>query len=558
MRAQTVVLLSLLWGCSDSVSGLGLGSGPDAGSAADASTSPRTDAGVFDAGGPVVTTCAAFEGDLEGKNRQELTRLGFALSKMVLQGRMQAPQMLENRLSARLQIAQVGRGHAGLVGLDVLIEPDAAFVADNQFPLDVVVGFARTQLPVVGAGPPSLGAPLAVIAAQARADLSELLEYPTQGAPFVAEVSVVGNPDSRVELQIHEVLVGDLPDTILVNRSSSWVDPYPAPGPERFLVSFSHASFHEAANSWLGSVSDWRASDASQRAAIQQALASPRRDFDQAEIYAFGADYGLGWVYHRAPSVLAGTLSGLVDECCTGAGGTYVKYELTHDFRGTEMQQSFQIGGHAYYPEEACGAQRLFAAGPVHNVLPDERFTCERNQSWETATETTRVLAMQEDTPMARSRVEDWVSAKGPLLRTYPADAMIGVDAFAELGDNAPWSSPLSVPYGLGSAQLAWFRVLAVEPLGDGHRATIETTLSPYTFDHLQRHRLQLAFTCADERLLEVGRIGLIPFVANRSSQVTSDEAPDLFFVPGVIFDFEGPAARVHSEFLRQLRPSDG
>lgn len=551
MRPLTLVLLFSLWGCSESVSGLAGGNVADSGSP-DSGAVPDLDGGAPDAGGPL--TCGDFDVDLDARNRSQLTRLGFALSTVVLQGRMRAPELRGDRLQASMQIGSVGRGHAGLVGLEVLVEPDAAFAAAQQFPLDVVVGFSSSQLPVLGDGPPSLGGPLAMVPVQDSAAPTELLGYPTEGAPFVAEVSVVGQPDSRLELRVHEVLAGEIPDTLLVNRSSSLVDPYPMPSNERFLVSFSHVSFNEPSDTWLGSVVDWRASSASHRAMIQSALASPRRDYDATAIEAFAEDYKTGWIYHRAPEVVAGSLTGFVDECCTGAGGTYVQYMLQHNFRNPLSRQSFQMGGHAYYPEEECGDGRIFAAGELQGPIEGSAFSCERDQAWESYVETTPIFAMREDTPESRAQVDGWVQAEGPLLRAYANDVELGPDDVAQLGPNAPWSKPLDVRSGLAGAELAWFRVTSMARRSDGYRVRVETTLSPYTFDHIERVQVQMDFECADPRLLEVGRVGLMPFVVDRRWLSQPDALPELFFVPGLIFDADGPAAAIASEFARQLR----
>ncbi len=248
MRTLTLVLLFSLWGCSESVSGLPGGNAVDLG-APDSGVAQGPDGGAPDGGGEL--SCADFEVDLDARNRSQLTRLGFALSATVLLGRMQAPRMLGDRLQASMQISAVGRGHDGLVGMELSVQPDDAFVAAHQFPLDVALGFASSQLPVIGAGAPSLGAPLAMVPVQDSWDLLELLKYPNEGAPFVAEVSVLGASDGRLELQVHEVLAGELPQTVQVNRSTSLVDPYPMPGGERFLVSFSHVTHFEPDNIWL-------------------------------------------------------------------------------------------------------------------------------------------------------------------------------------------------------------------------------------------------------------------------------------------------------------------
>lgn len=550
MRRLSMVLLCSLLGCSEPVSGLG---GADAGPSLGSDASVR-DAGVHDAGGP--GGCTDFEGNLEADNQAALRRLGFALSGVVLRGRLQAQESMPGSAEFILQVSEVGRGHAGLVGQDVLVEPDAAFVATHQLPLDVVVGFARYRTPGSFSGPPRLGDSLIVASAQEGADLAEVMAYPTEGAPLVAEVSVVSSPDSLAELRVHEVLAGELPETFFVSRGfGNLADPYPAPGPARFLVSLSSLGTQDATGAWIGDVLDWRPASASARAEVRAVLASPHQDFNIQQLTEFSRDYTMSWNYHHAPNVVAATLTGLVNECCHMQDGTYIEYRLAHDFRGTWSQDRFQMGVDAYYPEEACGDQRLFAVGPLLNPVPGDRFSCQLDQDWEGPVELTRVFSILEDTPQARAQVQSWVNAPGPLLRGYPTNVVLGAEDLARPADNSPWSAPLSVPYGLSLTKLAWFRVLSAEPVGDGHRVTLETPLSPDSTERVERFQVQLAFTCADPRLLEVGRVGLMPVVADRPPFHLGNVLTDLFFAPGLVFDADGPAPEIYLELRRRLRP---
>ncbi len=535
MRRRLHVLACLGFACSSPVQDLG----------------EARDGGPGGSDGAVEVTCAAFDADLTTHNQTELARLAFKLSATVLEGELRPPA--GGSMQAILTVARVGRGHSGLVGEQFYIAPDQHFLSTESLPVQVIVGYAEHTIPHERGDIYTTDAPLMTLPASKRAWVADLLDYPQEGAPFVAEVSVLSKGRGQIVLRTHDALAGEIPRLINLPYSPVYIDVFPDPGAETFIASFSHISYHEGLDAFLGSLVDWRPE--SSRSSVALVLASPTPRFDAATIRAFAESYLLSWTFSRAPRVVAGEMLGLADECCTGAGGTFSQYEMTHDFKDGPTMSSFQVGGHAYYPSEVCGDQRIFAAGPLVPSEPDENFACTHSTSLDTSVPATQIYAMREDTPGARTQVEAWVTAEGPLLRAYPVRPGLGPEALAQLTENAPWSVPLSVAQAVARFDLAWVEVLAVDALGDGHRVTLEMSLSPQSF--APRYRVQLAFECGDPRLLVPGNVLLVPLVYDTQYYdiATVIEAGAAFLVPGVAFEPTGPAPNITSLFARELGP---
>lgn len=498
-------------------------------------------AAALDAGGP--GGCPADFTGIAERNRADLVRLGFALSDTVIEGVLHAPQTVEDRRRARLEIVRVGRGYSFIEGMEVFVEPDLAELQD-EFPQQVLLGFTSPGLPSQRAdGEVYLGAPLVAVAADRRAWVEGALGYHPAGAPFVAEVEVVAPDDESpgVVLRVHEVLAGEVPAEVRVRWSRSHAARFPLAGPTRYLVSFAHVGFNEVAGVHLASPVDWRPASEPARAAVQAVLRAPEV-IDVDALRRFAAEYSQSWVFHRAPRVVAADVTGLAFECCTGAGGTFLQYELTEDFRGNAEPGPFQVGGHAYYPEQGCAEGRLLALGPLGTVAPSEDFGCPMGGGVLEYLEGTPLYADRADTPAGRSDVAGWVAASPPLLRAHPPGAPLGPEDLAQPGPRAPWSVPPTVAEALMAGGLAHVQIVHVSPLDDGHRIQIETSFSirPGVPEAL---RFDLATRCVDPRLLEVGGRWWMPVVRDRIMRPGLDEA--LFFVPGMAFDPEGPAERI-------------
>lgn len=536
MRRLLLVVIGLGFACAGPVEGLDPRAAQDG---------PGPDTGA-------TLTCAAFDADLPTRNHTELVRLGFKLSATVLEGVLRPP--VGDSTQVELTVSRVGRGHASLVGARIHIAPDQHFLSTTSLPGQVIVGFADTMVPLQQDGVLTLDPPLITLPDSERGLVVDLLDYPQQGSPFVAEVSVISKNDEQVVLRTHNVLAGEVPAQLILPNHYNFFDAYPAPATEPFIASFSHIRHYEGVDALVGLVADWR--PRASRSTVAAALASPTPRFDTPSLRAFAESYLLGWTFNRAPRVVAGEMLGLADECCSSAGGTYVQYGLTHDFKDSPTESRFQVGGHAYYPSEVCGDQRIFAAGPLINSEPDEKFECAHSTFVDTLVQSTEIYAMLQDSPQARTQVASWAAAQGPLLRAHPSEPLVSPEAVAKLTDNAPWSRPLSVQQAVARAELAWVKVLAVESLADGHHVTLETTFFPRRLARLERFQIQLAFECGDPRLLVPGNTLLLPFVSDAIffEYPTALANGAIFFVPGIAFEPAGPAATIAYLFARELR----
>jgi hypothetical protein len=131
------------------------------------------------------------------------------------------------------------------------------------------------------------------------------------------------------------------------------------------------------------------------------------------------------------------------------------------------------------------------------------------------------------------SEVKTWLAGAPPLLQLHPeGQGDPGVSPPASL----PWSTVRDAADAFSLAtHIALITVVDVETLNDGYRVTLETTWSAYEYEHLQRHRVSVAFACGDERLLDIGARWLAPVVMLDPAFEGSPKPENAFLIPGAL-----------------------
>jgi hypothetical protein len=252
------------------------------------------------------------------------------------------------------------------------------------------------------------------------------------------------------------------------------------------------------------------------------------------------------WAFHRAPEVLATRITGISNECCTGAGGMYFTHEVTRDFRGDRGEVAAAatlLGGHGYYSEEQCGDAFLVAGSNVSSVPAgtESYFACEAPGSLPPPYEYQRTAnehVKLADSPEARLQVERWVAAPDPVYLLHDEGSPPSAPV---LDERAIWSQPVSMLRALAGARFAWIRVVAVTREGDRNDVVLETTFDTNDLEGLRR-RVRLSATCLDPRLLREGATWLAPLVVDQTSSIDDPLEAGAFLVPGVLFPADGRA----------------
>lgn len=529
-----VALSLLLVGCTAAEQGLGPTSIPG-----DAGTRPG-DAGPVDAGPGPTSACEGLEA-LPARNRRELLRLGTMLSDTVIEVRAEAPAS-DPRGLATAVVTRVHRGHAFLQGQRVRVELDGATAARAAFPRDLILGLDEPGLPVRSeSGPPELSRVLVAVELGERALVEDLWGYRVGAEPFVAAVEFTGSNDSRVEARVIEPIAGEVPERLVFNWGGPYEADWPGAGSGRYIISFSYRPTPLPDGTFLGSTVDARPFTAEARQDVQDALSNPWPGLDAEGLGQRLATYDMSWRFHRAPRVVATEVSGLADECCTGAGGTYVEHVVQQDLRGNAELTRLVRGGHGYYSEEACGQRHLLGTDPLTAFPMPSAFACGAgSEGLPSGLESTWVHVQRADDAAARAEVQSWLQSPSPHYLLH------GAEPFGPPGapSTGPWSSPVSVTEALALAPLVGVRVVRATLREDGAtEVLLQTPFATEFYEHLEVREVRLVFTCGDPRLSVPGTEWLVPLFGQPDIGLRDGGASQgaLFLIPGVIFEAEGP-----------------
>jgi len=419
-------------------------------------------------------------------------------------------------------------------------------MGDNTFPT------------IDGAGTSSWWTKRVVISASDRDTYAGELAYHVTPSALVAIVELDTNDSHQARFHVLESLAGEFPAAEIYDGWSNDGSPFPGASSTRYIATFSDVAYVEAAHQYGGSILDFRPETPEARAMVIGAIARAREPWDGAALLDFAKYYRMSWQFHRAPDVVATTVYGIAGECCTNAGGTFVAHDINTDLRGTAGVDFLIRGGHAYYSDEKCGDALILGTEDLGHTGTGEAPALECTDtggSLDTSFPTDRVLVELPDSPANRARTVEWIGADEPNYLLHTEDESLAPKPAPSEARAAPWSAPSAVDHALVSAPLAWLRIVRAVAVPGGHEVTIDTTFSPYTFDHLPVHRMKLAFTCGDPRLLREGSEWLAPIVSDGfPSDSGAARAQGAFIVPGVLLPNLGWVLRTEATFGYGIR----
>ncbi|MBT9557130.1 MAG: hypothetical protein IV100_13920 [Myxococcales bacterium] len=466
--------------------------------------------------------------DRTATNVASLRALGLDSAVSVVGGTIGAPfERGPGDWYAPFTVETVHYGWTFVVGASVNVPIPRGFVVEPG--ARIVVGLSQSHPGIWDVGETPYWSNVTAMIPLADVP-AEALEWTRHRAPLVAVVKITAIDAQRATFEVVSPLVGDFPAiTFQDNWYAEWGITYPSPNDDfLYLASLTGLTAYPSdsgGSTYLGSILDFRP--------VVEELVDAVRAPEPGELDALRAERDrlhLAWRLHRAETVVTGRVTGLASECCTGAGGTYVRYDRTEVLAG-DVPSSFVLGGHGYYGPEACDDEYIvaplaFSDGPQ----VAEPFTCDAFDGPDSMSNIGTQLAA---TPETVAEVKAWIAGAPPLLQLYP-------EGQGDPGDPPPASLPWSTVRDAAAAfslatHIALMTVVKVETLEGGHRVTLETTWSAYEYEHLKRHRVSAAFACGDERLLELGARWLAPVVLLDPAFEGSPNPENAFLIPGVL-----------------------
>jgi len=471
---------------------------------------------------------------------------GLRRSAAVLEGTFSAATRVGEEWFAPFHVETVRYGLSFLAGMDVAVPfpeaPEASLAGSRQvlglsgsYPSD----WGRTELPVWS----NL---LTMVPEAELSGYASQLGYRSDLTSHVAVVRIVAQDGYRTTFEVLDALRGTFPGTFQDNWYASWGLPWPGVSEEVWIASVSGLTEYPPDGDLVGTVIDLRPASPEALAEVKAALATPSDPFAAGGLRALRDEYRTGFLFHTSEVVVSSLVTGLAEECCTGAGGTYVSNEVSEVFRGDAVPGRFVIGGHAYYGDEDCGDAHLAGlAGIVDPVaLAEDDFDCleypltDMWEAWVPLESPVRVRLPF--SPAARDAVAGWVKAAPPVYRLHQPDSVIDPDEVAQDGDIAPWSMPLDPLAALMVASrfvLFTVQEVSYDAGTELHTVLVSTTFSTAEYEHLEVHEAKLVFHCGDPRLLQEGArwVGGLVMLDDWSY---GGEPPDLartFLVPGAL-----------------------
>jgi len=508
-------------------------------------TSPDAggDAAAPDASGPA--DCQHWSEDLEAANRFDINRLGLGVSRSVAEGTLDQVLDQGDRHFVSFHVDRIWYGKAFMEGHDTWVPFDELELASVTLPDSYVIGFRGNDFPLFDDDLQDSvwWQKSALIPSAEREDYGAFVGYQSRQTPLVAAVRISDQDADRTWFEVTEPLQGDFPPVFGDNWTTSIfpVD-FPPPSATGYLASVSGLT--EYSGQHIGSVLDFREDTPANRALVLADLAAP------LEFWAPNASeradrYGLGWSYKIAPHVVSTEVSGLADECCTGAGGTFVAHDINEVLQGITARAFTVTGGHGYYGPEVCGDAYLLG---IHGLdllegLAPTDFGCDPPgviDAYGPFTSVTRVLQL-DGTAENRQHVTDWLASDPALFRLHPPDAPVAPEHVLQTAPTALWSVPTEAELAiLAATHLSWITIDQVEHFAasDHYEVTFSTTFTKYRHDHQTLYRAKLAFRCGDTRLLREGADWLAPILFDDSLYLQGeDPIPYLsgLLVPGLL-----------------------
>ncbi len=530
---------------------------PDALDPGDQPAAPELplDAGPGDTAGELgpLDPCTFWQTDHAVENLASLRHFALRQATAVVEGTLAAPTALSERPFVSLHVEAVHRGAAFLQGLDVLVEVAPTQAAQLPEGSRWLVGLSGRYPSVWEQAPrPVWGNGLAFVPAADAPDYADDIGFDADRLSHVAIVRIVAQDEYRTTFEVLDALKGTWPATFSDNWYGEWALPYPAPAAdesETYVAGVDGLTAYPDDDLVIGTVLDFRPATPDTLADVLAALASPADEAAQkARLVAQRDDLRDGLRFHDVPVVVASLVTGFAEECCTGAGGTYVSHAVEQVLSGMPPAARFVTGGHAYYGGEGCGDAFLYALDALVDpspALPDD-FDCleyPQGDVWyaDGPDILSPVAARRPGLPAEWTKVMAWVAASDPLYRLWPAGAAPVPEALLQNPQNAPWSEPRDAAEAFALAThiaLVTVESAAFDPVNQAHVVQLSTTFSIHEYEHLPRHTVQLAFRCGDPRLTVVGARYVAPLVLLEPYSWDPAAPLDLgsaFLIPGAL-----------------------
>jgi hypothetical protein len=537
-----VFMLQSLFSCGARSDGSGIF--PDGGITDDSGVDSN-----FNNDSGIVEGCDYWDKDLLQDNINAVNRLGLGLSDSVVQGILSESIIQSGDIFVRFTIEKVWHGSSFLKDFSFWVPFDELELEDLTLPANVVIGFRGNTYPYEhdGLEDPVWWQKTAIVDVE-KIDENSLgpMSFKT---PFIVVAKLIEQNEDFSRFEVSETLKGeDVPETFIVTWSFSvWSVPFPEPGDTDYLISLTHLSQLSDSEDFHGTISDFRVHNETNREIIVSELESPRTYWDKSAVDSFKESYLLGWSCFLAPYIYTAEVNGIADECCTGAGGTFIRHSITEFIKGEGDSPQIVTGGHAYYGDESCGDQMIMVSHTLGDMsgFESDDFSCEssgmvyadaivdgfhpeRLKSFDFSTENI-------------SNVEKWISSHGPILRLFGEEDLISDNHLFLENTNSIWSTSQAAEYAiLMATHIALIKIEEVVEHQDPqwYEVTISTTFNETAYDHEPLFRVKMGFKCGDKRFLEVGSEWLSFMIFDTGFSPFSDESIDYsnaFIIPGLL-----------------------
>jgi hypothetical protein len=502
---------------------------------------------------PPVDYCSLWNKDYAEANRESLYRFGVYQGTAVVEGTIHELVTGENDTFGRFTVEKVHFGWGFVEQTEVLLLIPKAMVGSVQTPSRWIASLSQNRPSDWGEFPlPVWSNPLVLVPDAHRAAVEPMLGWKHHLTSHVAVARIVAQDEYRTTFEVVDALKGTFPARFSDNWYHSWGFDYPGPsvpdGPDtQYIVSLMGLTHYPSDDLYLGTILDIREATTDSLQEAKHSLASPKDPYPRDKLKKLRDEYRTSFLFHASPVVVASTVTGFAEECCTGAGGTFVSHGITETIKGAPATDRFITGGHAYYGQETCGDFFVFGLAHVldEDALPEEPFDCLRNPDghWVDAlgpTISSPVIVSLGGPPQLAAEAKKWAMSAAPVYRFFAMDDP-GVETVGAIKQPGPWSMPLDAVEGTARAtDLALFTVVSTTQTDDGLTVVnLTTTFSVYEYDHIPVHNVRLVFRCGDLRLSNPGFRFVAPIVMLGALPDMPGDPPDysrVFLVPGVLW----------------------
>jgi hypothetical protein len=432
-----------------------------------------------------------------------------------------------------------GWGH--FEGHRVAVNIDAPWLRDLGDVEEVVFGVQRySPLDAEEGVPPRFDFVEAAIPASEASSYPGRIGYHANGHEWIGVARMVGIEDQWQRFEVVETLRGSAVDTFVFHFKEYDGVPVPSPSDTEYLIA---ANREETVNAEYMRVYDFRVATEEARTLLVEGLSDPPVPMNAGMSGDFGTTYRAGWDFALSNHVVATEVSGLATECFTGAGGTFVAYDVVERYRGGDEVTGIALGFPGEYLDWPCGTGYLFGFDAIEQVTPSEiaeGFTCDShgglcNPGGAFSIATVGILATDDRTAYVQAALK----SAGPLYRLYNLDETVDPSSFPSDDDIKIWSLPLGIMDAVAAAQdMVLIQIEDVIEHEGWTEVRIATDLRR-TMNHPNGpFHLKLALPCGDARLLELGSEWLAGLIDPDWSYSNEDRVipqGELFLVPGLL-----------------------